>query len=86
MLRIPSIMLEYRPKCLDYMESINMENYSIRTDRVTAPLLIERLHELIKNYDSIVRTLDERILFYKDLQKEKANYILQKLGGHGAIA
>lgn len=79
MLRIPSIMLEYEPKCLDYMESINMGEYSIRTDRVTPSVLSEKLQKLIKNYEGVVEVLDERVLHYKVLQKSKASYILKKL-------
>lgn len=79
MLRIPSIMLEYRPKCLDYMQSVNMGDYSIRTDQLTRTVLDKKLHELIKNYDAIVTTLDERLLHYKYLQQGKAKYIIQQL-------
>jgi polysaccharide pyruvyl transferase WcaK-like protein len=75
MLRIPSIMLEYRPKCLDYMESIGMSSYSIRTDILTSKKLMETIDKIIEDYPGICSELDQRILFYKDLQLKKARYI-----------
>jgi polysaccharide pyruvyl transferase WcaK-like protein len=79
MLRIPSIMLEYRPKCLDYMESMEMGKYSIRTDQLTASVLYEKLNEQVNEYEKIVSVLDKKVLYYKNLQETKAKYILQHL-------
>jgi len=31
---VPSIMLEYRPKCRDFMASVGLERYCIRTDEL----------------------------------------------------
>lgn len=79
MLRIPSIMLEYRPKCLDYMESIDMGNHSIRTDKINSDLLLNKLYELIDNYASITSILNYKMMYYKNLQKTKAKYILDNI-------
>ncbi len=81
MLRIPSIMLEYRPKCLDYMESIDMGTYSIRTDQVTSALLLDKLRNQINNYRSIVSVLDSKIMHYRNLQKTKAELVLKNIYG-----
>ncbi len=42
----PSIMLEYRSKCRDYMESIDHGEYVVRTDEVLAGELWERVQEM----------------------------------------
>lgn len=41
----PSIMLEYRPKCLDFMESVNLGHNTIRTDCVTEKNLIDLIEK-----------------------------------------
>lgn len=39
---VPSLMLAYRPKCMDYMLSIGQEDYVIRTDKMMAHELWEK--------------------------------------------
>ena len=43
---VPGIMLEYQPKCRDFMESIECSERSFRTDHLSAGQLIEALDEL----------------------------------------
>ena len=43
---VPSVMLEYQPKCLDFMESIGRTDWCVRTDRVTGPEILERIEAL----------------------------------------
>jgi polysaccharide pyruvyl transferase WcaK-like protein len=42
---VPSIMLEYRPKCKDYMKSIGQDDATIRTDQFAAEDLWKLLNE-----------------------------------------
>lgn len=44
---VPSIMLEYRPKCRDYMMSIGQESNTIRTDKFKA----EEVWEITKDWN-----------------------------------
>jgi len=39
----PSVMLEYRPKCRDFMQSVNQEDFSFRTDSFRAGAVWEIL-------------------------------------------
>jgi polysaccharide pyruvyl transferase WcaK-like protein len=79
LLRIPSVMLDYRPKCLDYMRSLGMDRYSIRTDKVKADLIISKLNELQEDRKNVIKTLDARILHYKYLQEKRASEIIKIL-------
>ncbi len=45
---VPSVMLEYRPKCRDYMASIGQEDATLRSDRFRA----DEAWELINAWDS----------------------------------
>jgi hypothetical protein len=55
---VPSIMLEYRPKCRELMESLSLGDSCIRTDAVTAARL-----------DSAVRALVESVPHYRERLK-----------------
>jgi len=49
----PSVMVEYRPKCRDFMASIDMLDFNIRTDEFNAQIakeLIERLYANVEKY------------------------------------
>ncbi|MFC1462249.1 polysaccharide pyruvyl transferase family protein [Verrucomicrobiota bacterium] len=48
----PSIMLEYRPKCRDFMQSIGREEWTYRTDELDVDLIWRRLGELYENVDA----------------------------------
>lgn len=66
--RLPTITLEYNPKCADYMESVKMHNYIIKTSDVTEKKLIEKCHDIQKNKTSIINTLDKEVSRYKKIQ------------------
>ena len=40
---VPSLMLEYRPKCRDYMRSIDQEDATVRTDQFDAGSVWEKV-------------------------------------------
>ena len=43
---IPSVMIEYRPKCRDFMASMDLEHYVIRTDEFRAQSAAAMIEEL----------------------------------------
>lgn len=71
----PSIMLEYRPKCLDFMMSMGLEKYNIRTDSLDLDLLFGLLEELYKNLECIQGGIYEKVNYYKKIQDEKSDVI-----------
>ncbi len=46
---VPSIMVEYRPKCLDYMASIGQEEFTIRSDSLDGLDLLDRVVRIASN-------------------------------------
>lgn len=77
--RVPSIMLAYRPKCVDYMESIKMSEYTIKTSDFTSQdigLIFERL---VVAHEKVRRRLDKEVLRYSNLQHKYAREITNKL-------
>lgn len=48
---VPSVTLEYRPKCADFQRSIGREQYAIRTDELSVGAIIEMIDDLASNSD-----------------------------------
>jgi polysaccharide pyruvyl transferase WcaK-like protein len=61
----PIIMIEYRPKCYDFMASFELENNNIRCDRIEPNSIVERVEsEYTSLYDSQA-LLREKALYYQ---------------------
>ncbi|MCE2594724.1 polysaccharide pyruvyl transferase family protein [Motilimonas cestriensis] len=73
--RVPSIMIEYRPKCLEYMMSIEMERYCMNTSTFKAEDCIDKVNFLLSNANQVSTELEERILHYKNIQFSKSKQI-----------
>ena len=52
---IPCVMLEYQPKCADFMASINRDDFCLRTDHLHSAMIGSRITEIMANYDDHVR-------------------------------
>jgi polysaccharide pyruvyl transferase WcaK-like protein len=68
MLRIPSIMLEYQPKCRDFMASIQMEQYTLRTSNLTPDNVMRLIQSILEKYDEIQTTINKEVITYKNTQ------------------
>jgi polysaccharide pyruvyl transferase WcaK-like protein len=80
--RIPSIMVEYNPKCRDFMASVAMESYVIKTSECTPDTMLKTIRRLENNYSTIQKTLDKHIGHYRTLQYETAQRISSDLLTH----
>jgi hypothetical protein len=78
--RIPSIMVEYRPKCRDFMKSLDLEDYVIRTSEFTHKTFMTLHSKLIHNMQYVESHAESRILEYKHLQFARANQLMTQLG------
>jgi len=72
----PSIMLEYRPKCLDYMLSIGEDDNCFRLDKINAEQIFARICELFENQDQFIVRLYENINMMKKNQAKQINKLL----------
>lgn len=77
--RIPSIMIEYNPKCRDFMASVNMEQFVLKTSECTPDIVLATVSKLDQHYDNVQKELDERIMHYRTLQFETAKKIEDEL-------
>jgi hypothetical protein len=73
---VPSIMLEYRPKGLDFMASLGLEQFNVRTSDVEPSALRALLSELIgrgAHWSEIIR---KRLDDLKKLQETRARELI----------
>lgn len=76
---VPSIMLEYRPKCRDYMKSIGQDASTIKTDEFRA----EHVWEIVSFWNSQrhekAETLFRSIKILQEKQRLKAEELMNKM-------
>ena len=76
---VPSIMLEYRPKCLDYMKSINQEESNIRTDKFEAANVWDMVQFWNQKRNVKSEELFKAINVLKEKQQKKANDLMSRI-------
>jgi len=69
---VPSVMLEYRPKCRDFMLSIDQQDNNIRTDEFKADYVWEKVKAWDADRPRASRLLYDVIRPVADRQKQKA--------------
>jgi polysaccharide pyruvyl transferase WcaK-like protein len=74
---VPSIMLEYRPKCRDYMASIGLEDWTLRTDQFRADEVWDKLKSWNGQRRKLSELLFKKILPLKDKQRKKAEVLME---------
>jgi len=76
---VPSVMLEYRPKCKDYMMSIGQETNTIRTDKFKA----EDVWDIVKTWNiertKVSQELYRSIKVLRDKQRVKAKELMKEM-------
>ncbi len=75
----PSIMLEYRPKCADYMASMDLSEFNMRTDQLDLDKLIDLVEKLYADLDGYQDFIAQKVKRYKQLQQEKSKWVLNKI-------
>jgi polysaccharide pyruvyl transferase WcaK-like protein len=73
---VPSIMLEYRPKALDFMASVGLEQFNVRTSDVEPRALFGMLFELVDEWPHLSEIICQRLTKYKQLQESRARELI----------
>ena len=80
-------MLEYRPKCRDFMASLGLEALTIRLDEVEAAPLAGRLRELPRGWRDVSSRSRECMETLRGILKERMSRVRNDLssteGGEG---
>jgi hypothetical protein len=54
-------MLEYQPKCRDFLESVGLDQFGIRTDRLASGALLELIEQVTAVGSPFSALLDRRV-------------------------
>lgn len=76
---VPSVMLEYRPKCRDFMQAIGQDEATIRTDKFKAEQVWEIVSEWNSNRSAASGALYDAIRPLSKAQKAKADQIMETM-------
>jgi polysaccharide pyruvyl transferase WcaK-like protein len=60
-LGIPTVTIEYQPKCMDFLRSVGAEELSIRTDSLHAGRLVDLVAEADARHDELSTALDAKV-------------------------
>jgi polysaccharide pyruvyl transferase WcaK-like protein len=77
---VPSVMLEYNPKCRDYMDSINQSEFTLRTDNFTSQQVWDMVENLLAKRSYISKSLFEVITGFRKLQLLRSSQLIEKFG------
>ena len=76
---VPSISIAYRPKCLDFMRSLGLEKYCIRTDELTLESLMAMIRDVESKTAELSAAMNKRCDELRALQEEFAAEITQEI-------
>lgn len=76
---VPSVMIEYRPKCRDFMASVDLEDYVIRTDQFTAETAATMVERLLRDRQAVLEKLEKRIANHRSTQSAIAGIVREFL-------
>lgn len=76
---VPSIMLEYRPKCRDYMESIRQGRLCERVDQFKPENILDRVREIDGNREQYVADMATAISQLQAFQRLKADQVAARI-------
>lgn len=71
----PSLMIEYRPKCADYMASVDLIRLNVRCDKMEPNAELDLLEKLVAEGREHQDFLFEHIRAYRSIQTEMAGVI-----------
>lgn len=75
----PFICMEYRPKCLDFAESVGFEKYTIRTDQISSLKLIKLFFDLLDNWTDNRNLLMKKVDGYRKTIRQFAAQIIDDI-------
>jgi len=76
---VPSVMLEYRPKCRDYMKSIGQDEVTLRTDRFRAQEVWEIVSAWNSQRQKASKALYDAVRQLSETQESKAKALMARI-------
>jgi Uncharacterized conserved protein len=75
---VPNLSLSYQPKCLDFLESINMPELALPTEDISSTGLIERFEWLVQAETVVRNSIVSECNQFRTLQQQNASTLLTR--------
>jgi len=75
----PFIMIAYRPKCFDFVNTVGFRKYTIRTDEMSSERVITLFNDLMENWNYMRSQLIRNVEKYRKKLREFANRIIDDI-------
>ncbi len=73
---VPTISLAYRPKCEDFMESIELSDFALRTDRASVDNILSLMTDIENTYEAHCQHLNQHCDRFREMQYQAALDVL----------
>jgi len=68
----PFVMIAYRPKCFDFVDTVGFRKYTLRTDEMTCEKVMRLFRDLVENWKDMRRELVRNVETYRKKLKDFA--------------
>lgn len=75
---VPNLSLSYQPKCLDFLESINLPELALPTEEISSSGLIERFEWLVQAETAVRSSIVSECNRFRTLQRHSASTLLAR--------
>jgi polysaccharide pyruvyl transferase WcaK-like protein len=75
---VPALMIEYRPKCRDFMESIGADDFVIRADLLTVDHLLSSMEKLDARGPALISATSQRLEYFRQKQIATARRVISQ--------
>lgn len=83
---VPTIMLEYQPKCRDFMASVDLEEYVIKTSELEFNNFFALFDKLRSDKQKITSSSAAKIIAYKKAQEKLADTLMVEITKSSRVA
>jgi hypothetical protein len=75
---VPAYMIEYRPKCRDFMESIGAEAFITRADQLSLEQLLAKVDQLQREGPALIQKTTRHLQSFRDKQIATAQRLIKQ--------
>ena len=75
----PFIMIAYRPKCFDFVDTVGLSKYVLRTDEMSSIRIISLFRDMQRNWDEIHTKLVENVGMYRKRLRDFSARIIEDI-------
>ena len=75
----PFVMIAYQPKCLDFIDTVGLGEYTVRTDEMTCETVMALMENLLDNWNKTQNQLMRRVNAHRDKLSDFALRIMEDI-------